>query len=58
MSSLRENYEEFIKNNNLTLKSQQRFGSKKHVFTEEVKKIKLSANNGNKRIQLIDSIET
>ena len=41
---LRQNHEEFIRNNRLTLKSQQRFGSKKHiVFSEEVNKIALSA---------------
>ena len=42
----------------LTLKSQQRFRSKKrNVFTEEVNKITLSAND-NKGIQSIDSTET
>ena len=40
------------------LKTQRRFKSEKHsVFTEEVKKIALSANN-DKRIQSIDSVET
>ena len=39
------------------LKSQQGFKSEKHnVFTEEVNKIALSAND-DKRIQSIDSIE-
>ena len=56
--SLRENREEFIKNNRLILNSKQRFWSEKHnVFTEEAKKIALSANN-DERIQLIDSIKT
>ena len=42
----------------LTLKSQERFRSKKrNVFTEQVNKITFSANNG-KRIQSVDSIET
>ena len=39
---LRENYKEFIKNNKLIIKSQQRFRSEKHdVFTEEINKIRL-----------------
>ena len=47
-----------MKNNKLILKSQQRFRSQKHnVFTEEVNKITLSAND-HKRIQSIDSVET
>ena len=38
-----------IKYNKLILKSKQRFTSDKHnVFTEEVKKIPLSANNNKK----------
>ena len=55
VKSLRENKKEFIK---LILKSQQRFRSEKqNVFTEEVKRIALSAND-DKRIQTIDSTET
>ena len=58
VNSLRENHEKIMKNNKLVLKSQQRFRSEKHnVFTEEVSKIVLSAND-NKRIQSIDSTET
>ena len=38
-------------------KSQQKFRSKKHVFTEEVKNIILGDNN-DRRIQSIDSRET
>ena len=39
----KKNYEEFIKNNKLILKTQQRFKSKNHnAFTEEVNKIALS----------------
>ena len=57
MDSLRENHKEFIKNNRLILKSQQRIRRKKYnVFTEKVKKIPLSAND-DKKIQQIDSIE-
>ena len=51
--SLRENLNEFIKNNKLILKTQQRFKSERHnVFTEEIKKIALSPND-DKRIQSI-----
>ena len=39
------------------MKKQQRFKSKKHIFTEEINKIALSLND-DKRIQSIDSIET
>ena len=45
-------HEEFIHNNKLILKSQERFRSEK-----QVNKVELSANDG-KRIQLIDSIGT
>ena len=38
--SLRQNHNEFIKNNKLILKIQQKFESERHnVFTEEIKKI-------------------
>ena len=58
VGSYRENHKEFIKNNVLILKSQQRFISEKHnVFTEEDNKITLIANNG-KRLQSIHLIET
>ena len=57
LDSLRVNHKEFIKKK-LTSKSQKRFRRKKHkVFTEEVGKIALSANN-DKRIQSIDLIHT
>ena len=57
VDSLRENHTEFIKNNKLILKSQQKFRSEKHnVFTEKVNKTALSAND-DKRIQSIDSTE-
>ena len=45
-------YHEFISNNKLISKSQERFRSEK-----QVNKVELSANDG-KRIQSIDSIET
>ena len=58
MNSLKEAHKEFIKNNELILKTQQRFRSEKHnVFTEEIYKIVMSLND-DKRIKLIDSIET
>ena len=58
MYNLRENYREFIKKKKLIPKLQQTFRSKKHnVLTEEVNKIAMSAND-DKKIQLIDSIET
>ena len=38
VETLKENHGEFIKNNKLKVKSQQRFRSKKHnLFTEEIK---------------------
>ena len=50
VDNLQENHEEYIKYIKLILK----FRSEKHnVFTEEIGKIALSANNG-KRIQPID----
>ena len=51
-------YKEFLKNNKLILKTQQRLKSKMHnVFTEEINEIALSSNYA-KRMQSIDSIET
>ena len=50
-------FKEFIENKKLVSKSQQRSRSEKNnVFTEEVKKIALIANN-NARIKSIDSTE-
>ena len=58
VNSLKEDHKEFIKNNRLILKTQQRFISEKHnVYTEEINKIALSSND-DKRIQSIDSIVT
>ena len=56
INSLKKDHKEFIKNNKLILKTQQRFKSEKHIFTEEIKKIALSKND-DKRMQSIDSIE-
>ena len=53
-----KNYKEFMKNNKIISKSQQRFKNKRHnVFNEEVNKIALYSND-DKRIQSTDSIET
>ena len=53
-----KNYKEFMKNNKIISKSQQRFKNKRHnVFTEEANKIALYSND-DKRIQSTDSIET
>ena len=50
--------QEFVKNNKLILKTQQRFKSERHnVFTEGISKIDLSSND-DKKLQSIDSIET
>ena len=55
---IQENHKEFIRDNKIILKSQQRIRSKKdNAFTEKVNKIAVSAND-DKRIQLIDSIGT
>ena len=53
VDSLKEDQKEFIKNNKLILKTQQRFRSEKHnVITEEINKIALSSNH-DKRMQSI-----
>ena len=55
---LRQQHHESMKNDKSLLKTQQIFKSERHnVFTEKVNKIALSVND-NKRIQLIDSVET
>ena len=38
-----------MKNNKLMLKTQQRFGSEKHVFTEEINIIALSSSDEKKK---------
>ena len=49
---------EFIKNDKLIIKTQQRFESERHnVFTEEINKIVLSSNDDEK-VQSIDLVET
>ena len=53
----KKTYKEFIKNNKLIFKSQQRFRNEKpNIFTEDVDKVALTASN-DKRLQPIDSIE-
>ena len=55
VDSYREDHKEFIKNNELILKPQQRFRTVKHnVFTEKSNIIALS--NDDKRIKSITSI--
>ena len=55
--SLKRNHKEFIENNKIILKTQQRFKCERHnVFTEEINKTVLSSYN-DKRMQSIDSIE-
>ena len=53
---LKKNHKQFIRNNKLILKTQQRFKSEKHVFSEEINKTALSSND-DKWIQSTDSIE-
>ena len=56
--SFKKDHKEFIKNNKLIWKTQQRFRNERHdVFTEEINKITLILHD-DKRIQSIDSIET
>ena len=51
VDSLKEDHKDFIKNNKLILRTQQRFRSEKHnVFIEKINKI-ASSSNDNKRIQ-------
>ena len=52
-----DSLDEFIKNNKLILKTQQRFKSERHnIFTEEINKIALSSTD-DKGMQSIYSIE-
>ena len=58
VKSLIEHPKNFLKNKKIILKSQQKLKSKRYnVFTEVINKITLSSNN-DKRIQLIDTVET
>ena len=46
VDSLKEDQKEFIKNNKLILKTQQRLKGERHnLFTEEINKIALSSND-------------
>ena len=54
-----ENYTDCLLNDKIILKSQQRFKNDHHkVYTEEVKKIVLSSNDDDKRLQAHDKITT
>ena len=58
INSLQKGHKEFIKNNELILKTRQKSMSERHnIFTEEINKFALSSND-DKRMQSIDSIET
>ena len=53
-----QNYKDCLFNNEIILKSQQRFKSNHHnVYTEEINKIALSSND-DKRLQTSDRIKT
>ena len=53
-----ENYKNYLFNNKIILKTQQRFKSHHHeVYTEEVNKIALSSND-DKRLQTLDRVTT
>ena len=57
LDSLKKDHEEFIKKQQIKLKSQQRFKSKgQFFFTEEINKIALSSND-DEIMQSIDLIE-
>ena len=58
MDSLKEDKKEFLKDNNLIVKTQQRFKSESHnVFTKKINKSALSSND-NKRMYSIKNIST
>ena len=52
-----ENYKDCLLNNKNVYRSQQRFTSYNHVYTEEVNKIALNSND-DKRLQRYDKIRT
>ena len=52
-----ENYKDSLFNNKTIMRSQLRFKSDHHVYTEEVNKIALNSND-NKRLQTFDRITT
>ena len=54
MDSLKEDHKEFIQNNKLISKTQERFKSEKHnVFTEDIDEIALSSDDDKRCNQLI-----
>ena len=53
IDSLIEDHKEFIKNNELILKTQQRFSEKPSFFTKEINKVTLSSND-DQRMRSID----
>ena len=58
INNVKKDHKEFIKNNKLILKTQQRFKSKRHnVFIKKDNKIGVSSNDG-ERIQSIYLIKT
>ena len=58
VDSLKEDKKEFLKDNNLIVKTQQRFKSESHnVFTKKINKSALSSND-NKRMYSIKNIST
>ena len=58
IDSIKQDHKEFIRNNKLILKIQQRFNSERYnVFTPKINNIFLSSN-ADKRMQSIDLIET
>ena len=57
VDSFEKYYQEFIKNNKLILKTQQRLkGEKDNIFTEEINKVALSSNYYYQKMQTIRSI--
>ena len=59
VDSLKGVQKEFIKNNKVILKTRQRLTSKKHnAFTEEINRIALSWNDGQKAINSFDRNNT
>ena len=58
VDSLKEDKKEFLKDNNLIVKTQQRFKSESHnVFTKKINKSALGSND-NKRMYSIKNIST
>ena len=53
VGSFKEDRKEFVKNKKITLKTQQKFISERHVITEEINKIALISNDDKKCNQFI-----